>query len=293
MELVEVLKYELEKHSRHSHLCVWINCISCSIPYYYRSFLMSRGARKMHELKTLWRGKIPLRDVKWTFSSDRERVLTKKLEAYRKTVWIETLDKYPDTYDGKVLILDDVHLIDSYIEFRLSFMRFSRVLTLAKSSQPAPGYGTLGFQAIIFSLEKKHILAGIRSERSQYCPLFHSVPGGILETDDLEGGFESACMREIEEETDVRLAPEKYLVAMMSELHGTVGVVALISGLVAGRYDTKERMCGNDEWVNQELFWYNVDELNDCQPDNSLEGLLFAKQERTKFMNTNASVLWP
>jgi ADP-ribose pyrophosphatase YjhB (NUDIX family) len=289
---MEVLKIGMEKYSRHSHSCVWINCISCLVPHYSRSSRIGRGAINLQDLKTLWKGIVPIREVRWTYSSDCEHVLSRELEAHKNKIWTDTLNKYPDTYDGKILILDNFQINEGVVEFMLSFMRFSRILVLVKTGQPAPGYGTLGFQSIIFSLDKKHVLAGTRSERSQYCPLFHSVPGGMLETRDLEGDFESACMREIEEETDVKLAPEKYLVALVSELHGTVGVVAVISALVSQNYDIKERVSGNKEWKNQELSWYSVDRLNNCLQENSLEGLLFVKQERSAFRKTNSSALW-
>ena len=215
------------------------------------------------------------------------------MEDRREEIWLEILGRYPETYDGKVLILDDFRLIENIANFRLSFMRFSRVQTLVRMKQKAPGYGVLGFQAIIFSKKKDHVLAGVRSENSQYCPLFHTVPGGILEIKDAEGSFEDACMREVNEEINVDLVLEKHLVALMSELHGTVGVVAIISGQVSNEVEINDHLEGNDEWLNSEVSWYDVDSLSHILPENSLQGLLFVKEERNRYTRTKESVLWP
>ncbi|TFG30010.1 NUDIX domain-containing protein, partial [Candidatus Thorarchaeota archaeon] len=168
----------------------------------------------------------------------------------------------------------------------------SRILTLVRTGQHAPCHGVLGIQAIIFSPDMNHVLAGIRTKESQYCPSFHAVPGGILETRDTEVSFEDACMREIVEEVDIDLIPEKHLVALISELHGTVGIVAVISGDATGENETNGLIKGNEEWVNSELSWYDVNKLDQCTSENSLEGLLFVKQEREKYIKTGESVLW-
>lgn len=240
-----------------------------------------------------WRGKIPLIDVEWNFSPEKECILSDELESYKNQIWDETLVEFPETYDGEVLVLDKFQFNEKGVKFALSFIRFSRILTLVKKQMKGPGLGTLGFQAIIFTEDKKHILAGTRSEKSQYCPLFHSVPGGMLEVNDTKGHFENACMREIKEEVKIELASEKSLVGIIPELHGTIGVVTIISATAIGKYDLKKRVSGNDEWKDQELSWYDVDRLDQYIPENSLEGLLFVKNERNRFLNEGSSVLWP
>ncbi len=198
----------------------------------------------------------------------------------------------PPNIDGKILILDDFQYTNGPMVFDLGFMRFSRIITLDEVKQRPPMYGSLGMQAIIFSPCKTHVLAGLRSENSSYCPLFHTVPGGILETSDTEGSFESACMREINEEVEVMLETEKHLVGLLSEVHGSVGVVALISRTVSGTPKLNERIQGNEEWTECELSWYPVDKLEDVKLDNSLEGLLFVKREREIFDRTGNSIFW-
>jgi ADP-ribose pyrophosphatase YjhB (NUDIX family) len=246
----------------------------------------------LDDLKFLWRGKIPTNDVNWTFL-EQELILPKELESIKDEIWLETTRNHPEIYNGRVLTLDKFQTNNETMQFSLSFMRFSSTLTLARIKRHPPCLGSLGFQAIIFSRDKMHVLAGTRCEETHYCPLFYSVPGGILETLDTAGDFDSACLREISEETSVNLMPSRNIVALVPELHGTAGAVAIISGVAKGSYDISEKMPGNNEWLNQELRWYNVDELERFSSDNSLEGLLFVKSERSSFLRVSSSVLWP
>lgn len=246
----------------------------------------------MLDLKTIWRGKIPLEDVVWNFSSEREYFLSEELEKQREEIWTRTVATYPETYDGKILILDEFLQTNHQMVFDLGFIKFSRVLTLDKVKQRPPKYGTLGMQAIIFSPCWTNILAGKRSENLQYCPLFHTTPGGILEASDTEGSFESACMREINEEVEIELESKKYLVGLLTELHGSVGTVALISGTASGNPKLNEAIPGNEEWIDNKLSWYPLDNLEDVKFENSLEGLLFVKKEREMFDKTGNSIFW-
>jgi hypothetical protein len=246
----------------------------------------------MPDLKIIWSGKIPLEDVVWKLSSEKEYFLSTELEKQRNKIWKKIVNKYPETYDGMVIILDDFHYTSEQMVFDLGFMRFSRILTLNEVKQRPSGYGSLGMQAIIFSPDKTNVLAGLRAEDSSYCPLFHAVPGGILETSDVEGSFESACMREIDEEVAVALEAEKHLVGLLSELHGSVGVVALISGTVSKTPKPNEHVYGNEEWAERRLSWYSGEELERIKFENSLEGLLFVKNDRERFEKTGNSIFW-
>ena len=246
----------------------------------------------MPDLQVFWKGKIPLDDVIWNFAPEREVFLSNDLEKQRENIWNEEVSTYPETYDGDILVLEDYNLIDGQMIFDLGFIKFSRVLTLAKVKQRPPGYGTLGMQAIIFSSCSTHVLAGKRTENTSYCPLFHTVPGGILEVSDTKRDFESACMRELHEEVDINLKPEKYLTGIIQEYHGSVGVAAIISTSASDNPKMNEKINGNEEWKGRELSWYPVDHLDDVTLENSLEGLLFLKKEREIFTQTGSSVFW-
>lgn len=229
----------------------------------------------MPDLKILWKGSIPLEDVIWNFNPEREFFLTNDLEKQREEIWNEEVSAYPETYDGDILVLEDYNLIDEQMVFDLGFIKFSRVLTLAKVNQRPPGYGTLGMQSIIFSACSTYVLAGKRTENTSYCPLFHTVPGGILEVSDTKGNFEAACIRELHEEVDINLKSEKYLTAILQEHHGSVGVAAVIATSASDNPEVNEKISGNEEWIDRELSWYSVDQLDDVILDNSLEVIFF------------------
>ena len=239
-----------------------------------------------------WRGRIPIQNVDWRFFPQKVQFLSESLERKRDDVWKATVESYPDTYDGKILTLDEFRATEETISMQLGFMKFSHVLTLDETKQRPQGYGTLGVQAILFSPDKKYILAGERSADSMYCPLYYAIPGGILEVADTEGDFESACLREISEEVEVKLEPEKEIVAITSELHGTVGAVTIMVGTVADVVDVSENIKGNEEWSDSRLAWYPVDRLEYFTPTNSLEGLLFVKDEWEMFQGSGKCVLW-
>jgi len=246
----------------------------------------------MQGVQIYWRGEIPISKVVWQLSPHKEQFLSDSLERKRDEIWKIKVETYPDTYDGEILTLDDFHTSEDSISMQLGFMKFSRVLTLEEAGLRPQGYGTLGVQAILFSPDKKHILVGERSVDSMYCPLYHALPGGILEVTDSKGDFEAASLREIHEEVEVELNSEKEVVAILSELHGTVGVVVIITGTVTDVVDVSESVKGNEEWSDNELSWVPVDGLGQFSSDNSLEGLLFVKDEWESYQESGKSILW-
>ncbi len=246
----------------------------------------------LSDLKVFWKGRVPLSKVEWNFSSNNEHFLPENLEAKKENVWAEMVAKFPEVYDGDILILEDFRITNDKMVFDLGLMKFSRVLTLEKEKQSPSGYGTLGMQAIVFSHDGQNVLAGSREESHTYCPTFHAVPGGILEVIDTKGSFESACMREFNEEVNLLLQHDKYLVGIIQEFHGTVGVVALIATTPLEQVDPEKDVSGNNEWNHHKLSWYPVDQLENVTFENSLEGLLFLKNERNQFITTGRSVLW-
>ena len=239
-----------------------------------------------------WRGRIPVQNVEWKFSGDREQFLSEDLEKEREEIWKNTVQSYPDTYDGKVLTLDDFRFEENSISMNLGYTRFSRVLTLDKVKASPQGYGSLGVQAALFSSDRKYLLLGQRSTEMMYCPLYYGIPGGIFEITDTDSGFESACLREVTEEVEIEINPEVELVALLPELHGTVGVAAIIAGTVSDTANVRKHVSGNEEWVDRKLSWHSVDALQEFVPDNSLEGLILVKHERDRFKETGESIFW-
>lgn len=246
----------------------------------------------MNKLEVFWRGRIPLEKVTWHLNPDSILVLSSELEGERDKVWTSTLREYPNSYDGNLVVLLDYQISESSAHFQLGSITFSRILTLEKAGIRPDAYGSLGFQSIIFSPNREFVVVGERAKESLYCPLYHAIPGGILEISDTKGSFEQACMREIEEETDIELEEEKHLVAIIGEVHGSVGIIAMIEAVAKNPIDYDAPILGNEEWTDRQLHWVHVDELDQFTVDTSLEGPIFLKNEWNLHRNTGKSELW-
>jgi len=244
------------------------------------------------ELTLFWTGKIPLDKVRWMLDSSREVKLDPVLEKRRQKVWQENLAKYPDIYDGHLLVLDEFEASGEAAMLRMSSIRFSRILTLSEMGLGINGCSALGFQAIILSPNREYILFGERPETSLYCPLYNSVPGGMLEVEDAKGSFQAACMRELQEEAHINLESEMALVASVCEVQGSLGVVMLVEAVSTENPVEGDTVGGNEEWTDRLLVWHPVERLETLDENLALEGLLFAKGEWETFKRKGTSLLW-
>ena len=86
----------------------------------------------MPQLKLLWKGRIPLEKIEWEFDSEREYKLSSELEVKREEIWQNTISKYPDSYDGKLLVLNEFKINSQTAFLSMGFFTFSRILTLEK-----------------------------------------------------------------------------------------------------------------------------------------------------------------
>lgn len=246
----------------------------------------------MREFKLHWRGRIPLANVTWNLSIDKELRLPDHLEIRREEIWKEILEEHPSAYDGSLLVLSDYTIKNSKAHLKLSYIAFSRILTLVNTGHGLDDCGTLGFQSVIFSPNREHFIFGQRSEDSMYCPLFYALPGGMLEVKDTKGSVEQACLREINEEVNISLAKEMFLVGIMDELQGNVGTAIIIEGVTNGEPITESTIYGNEEWIDHMLEWRSPNNLEGISEENSLEGLVFVKEEWERHKVSSDSVLW-
>ena len=233
-------------------------------------YLVVLSAVEMKSLDYVWIGRISLSDVRWNFSPGREVSLSDPLEAMRDKIWDETLQKHPDSYDGKVLTLHDMRFESDSLTLDVGFIRFSRLITLARINMGMDVYGSVGFQSIILNSERTHFLLGRRNEDNMYCPDYYAIPGGMLEVSDTSGSFMKACLREIEEEALIPLADEIVLLSIFNELHGTVGIIFLIECTATEIDDVTQEVQGNDEWNGRKLWWQDINDLEHIKSENDV-----------------------
>ena len=243
-------------------------------------------------MEILWRGRISLENVHWSLSAEEEIRLELNLEKHRRNIWRETKTKHPESYDGKLLVLTDMRVKEHEMQLTTGYTRFSSVLTLEKFNLGFTKYGTLGVQAIILSNDLSHILIGQRAADLMYCPLYLSGPGGMLETSDVEGSFQAACLRELMEEASVAISPKMHLVAATMELNGTVGTVMIVVGKAAAETVLQEPVVGNEEWENRSLLWFEIDSLHSFEQARCLESIHFALNEWNQYQLGRENVIW-
>lgn len=192
----------------------------------------------------------------------------------RENIWEQTLVRNPNAYDGRCLVLDSFKVRGNHAFLKLGFIQYSRIMVLESIGKEMEGYGSWGFQALIFSSDKKQILFGTRASNLVYCPLFRSPVGGMLEEKDVEGTVDAVCIREINEEAQIELDSKRYLVAIVAELYADIGVGLIIEGIARDVPVLGASVKGNEEGENGQLRWHPVDILEQLEESNSLDGLV-------------------
>ena len=99
-------------------------------------------------------------------------------------------------------------------------------------------------------------------------------------------------MREINEEAQIELQDEKYLVGICADLYTQVGTVLVTLAYSKHTPDLSQPVPGNEEWADRQLHWHPVETLEDHNDANLLEGLVFAKKNWQKQLQTGTSILW-
>jgi ADP-ribose pyrophosphatase YjhB (NUDIX family) len=247
----------------------------------------------MSQLNLLWKGRIPLEKVEWELDRKGGYKLSPELETKREEIWQKIVTDYPDSYDGSLLVLNDFSINSKSAFLKMGFIRFSRILTLEKFKSAFHKYGCMGVQSLIFSPKKTHILLGQRSEELMYCPLYYSGPGGMLETADAENPFQDAIMREVVEEVQVDFQLERYLVTIAKDLYTKVGVCFLVECEVAEPFNLSASVEGNEEWSDNQLLWYPIEDVRNLEESLFLESPVFVRDEWELYQTTGESVLWP
>lgn len=241
-------------------------------------------------LDIVWEGKLPLDRIKWGKKLASEYILSPKLDLKCKANWKHHLQENVSDYDGKLLFLEDLYYKNNEIILNIGTIRFSTVVFMAKNKLHVnKGIGMLGVQCLIFSPCQKYILIGERSLNQSYYPGIITVPGGMLELEDLEKSPEEAFMREIYEETPFLFQSSPHLYSIISGWNN-ISVTFLISSIIRedSNFNPTEFLAGDKrEWENN-LRWLQIENLKKIPSNKLLDGLIYYQKRlsnHTKIRN--------
>lgn len=228
-------------------------------------------------LRVIWEGKLLLEKIKWGKKHLSEYKLPHKLDLKRTENWKHHLQENSDDYDGKLLFLKNFLQKKDKIILDIGLIRFSTVIFMVKNKISVnQGIGMLGTQCLIFSPCKKYILLGERPLFQSYYPGITTVPGGMLELDDLKNKPKEAFMREIYEEAHLPFQSDASLYAVLAGWNN-ISVTFLTSITITEDYnfDTTEVIIGDKkEWKNN-LRWLSLEDLKNLPSNKILDGLTY------------------
>ena len=78
----------------------------------------------------LWSGKLPISDVLWTFSPEKEFIFSPKFHKEKNDHWRSLLQQFPRLYDGNLLFLDDFSIEEGRMALTTRSMKFSTLTYL-------------------------------------------------------------------------------------------------------------------------------------------------------------------
>jgi hypothetical protein len=61
---------------------------------------------------------------------------------------------------------------------------------------------------------------------------------------------------------------------------------------VAEPFDLNTPVMGNEEWTDNQIQWYPIEDLESLDPSQCLESPIFAIDELNQFKTKDESVLW-
>jgi hypothetical protein len=242
--------------------------------------------------KLFWEGRLNTNKVGWKLHSGSAFLLSEELEAKRDEIWNDTKQNFPGVYDGKLLLLDGYTVGENDVQLNLREIQFSQVLTIEKTGNKLEPFGTVGVQMLILSPDGRFLLYGKRAKDLLHCPLFLAPPGGMFSGSDIKYPFTKASMREINEEVQLELQDEKYLVGICADLYTQVGTILVLLAYSKQTPDISQSVPGNEEWDGHQLHWHSVETLENLEYTNLLEGLVFAKKDWKKQLVTGTSIIW-
>jgi 8-oxo-dGTP pyrophosphatase MutT (NUDIX family) len=140
------------------------------------------------------------------------------------------------------------------------------------------GIGMIGVQYLIFSPCQRYILVGKRSLTQSYYPGRSTVPGGMLELEDVYLSPKVAMLRELNEEVPISIDSTANVIAILVGWN-FVSVTFLIKTMMAKNYDFNPLdsiISEKSEW-DGDLRWISLTDLKNLANNQVLDGLLYYK----------------
>ncbi|MCJ7648585.1 MAG: hypothetical protein MUP85_08225, partial [Candidatus Lokiarchaeota archaeon] len=160
-------------------------------------------------------------------------------------------------------------------------IKFSTVIYMVQNKIAVDkGIGMLGMQCLIFSPQKDYILVGERTLTQEYYPGALTIPGGMLEKEDLAKPPKISLMREVYEEALLNYRKNHILLAILTGWND-ISVSFLLSVVMDDsiRFNAKS-MINSDkfEWEN-DLWWLSIEKLKVYPIENILDGLIYYRSK--------------
>jgi ADP-ribose pyrophosphatase YjhB (NUDIX family) len=235
----------------------------------------------MPEIKILWEGKLDLSQIVWGNTSLPEFRLDSKFDINLNQFWISHLKTHPSDYDGTLIYLYDFKKEGSNLVLSTGTIKFSTIIFMSNFRLEVNiGIGMLGVQCLIFDKNNEYLLVGRRSNYQSYYPGALTIPGGMLELNDLNYHPKDSLMREILEEVKLNFVNPVDIIAILSGWNG-ISVTFLLSTFINDPADLSKSLdADKEEWANG-LNWMSVRELNHMEYNSPimLDGLQYFKSK--------------
>ena len=243
-------------------------------------------------LRAIWEGRLPLERIQWGKKELSEYKLPRKLDLRRIINWEQHLQENKNDYDGKLLFLEQFYNSKGDLILNTGLIRFSTVIFMAKNTLSVnKGIGMLGVQCLIFSPCTNYVLVGERPRSQFYYPGITTIPGGMLESEDLKIEPKLAFMREINEETPFEFQSNANLNAVLLGWNN-ISVTFLTSISIKKNKDFNPLEiipADKNEWENN-LRWLSIQELKNYPPEKLLDGLTYYQVRTSEIIiNTDYS----
>jgi 8-oxo-dGTP pyrophosphatase MutT (NUDIX family) len=215
----------------------------------------------MPDIKVLWKGKFDLSQIIWGDTTYPEYKLDRKLDSKINRFWKQYVKNHQNDYDGNLLYLNNFQFNNDQLILNTGTIRYSTLIFMEKHKlRIDEGLGMIGVQCLIFDPKEDYILVGRRSKSLAYYPGAVTVPGGMLEFDDLKQSPKLALLREIVEEVNLELQHNVDLIAIITEFTG-ISVTFLLTTKCKNLINHLKRIASDEEEWENGLEWISINDL--------------------------------